>query len=110
MRDIASAADELSASVNEIDRQVAQSNTIATKAVNEVESTNIAVKELDEAADVADGVLEVLEQRIGHAVECAGHARIRPCGQPAKILDAEEDETGLVALGDRDRPAQGGRA
>src|SRR5262245_56477953 len=35
----ASAADELSASVNEIDRQVAQSNATATKAVNEVEST-----------------------------------------------------------------------
>jgi methyl-accepting chemotaxis protein len=50
VRDIASAADELSASVNEIDRQVAQSNAIATKAVNEVESTNLAVKELDEAA------------------------------------------------------------
>ena len=40
VRDIASAADELSASVNEIDRQVAQSNAIATKAVSEAERTN----------------------------------------------------------------------
>lgn len=66
VRDIASAADELSASVNEIDRQVAQSNAIATKAVNEVESTNIAVKELDEAAgrigDVVKLINDIAEQ------------------------------------------------
>ena len=66
VRDIASAADELSASVNEIDRQVAQSNTIATKAVNEVESTNVAVKELDEAAarigDVVKLITDIAEQ------------------------------------------------
>jgi methyl-accepting chemotaxis protein len=66
VRDIASAADELSASVNEIDRQVAQSNAIATKAVNEVESTNMAVKELDEAAarigDVVKLITDIAEQ------------------------------------------------
>src|SRR4029077_8498761 len=66
VRDIASAADELSASVNEIDRQVAQSNAIATKAVNEVESTNLAVKELDEAAarigDVVKLITDIAEQ------------------------------------------------
>ena len=66
MRDIASAADELSASVNEIDRQVAQSNAIPTKAVNEVESTNLAVKELDEAAarigDVVKLITDIAEQ------------------------------------------------
>lgn len=66
VRDIASAADELSASVNEIDRQVAQSTAIATKAVNEVESTNIAVKELDEAAarigDVVKLITDIAEQ------------------------------------------------
>ena len=50
VRDIASAADELSMSVIEIDRQVAQSNSIAVKAVAEAERTNVAVKELDEAA------------------------------------------------------------
>ena len=66
VRDIASAADELSASVNEIDRQVAQSNAIANKAVNEVESTNLAVKELDEAAgrigDVIKLITDIAEQ------------------------------------------------
>jgi methyl-accepting chemotaxis protein len=66
VRDIASAADELSASVNEIDRQVAQSNAIATKAVNEAGRTNIAVKELDEAAacigDVVKLITDIAEQ------------------------------------------------
>jgi methyl-accepting chemotaxis protein len=66
VRDIASAADELSASVNEIDRQVAQSNAIATKAVNEAGRTNIAVKELDEAAarigDVIKLITDIAEQ------------------------------------------------
>ena len=66
VRDIASAADELSASVNEIDRQVAQSNAIATKAVSEAGRTNLAVKELDEAAarigDVVKLITDIAEQ------------------------------------------------
>ena len=66
VRDIASAADELSASVNEIDRQVAQSTAIAGKAVNEAGRTNIAVKELDEAAarigDVVKLITDIAEQ------------------------------------------------
>jgi methyl-accepting chemotaxis protein len=66
VRDIASAADELSASVNEIDRQVSQSNAIATKAVNEAGRTNIAVKELGDAAarigDVVKLITGIAEQ------------------------------------------------
>jgi methyl-accepting chemotaxis protein len=66
VRDIASAAEELSASVNEIDRQVAQSNAIATKAVNEAGHTNLAVKELGEAAarigDVVKLITDIAEQ------------------------------------------------
>jgi methyl-accepting chemotaxis protein len=66
VHDIASAADELSASVNEIDRQVAQSNAIATKAVNEAEATNVAVKELGDAAarigDVIKLITDIAEQ------------------------------------------------
>ncbi|HET7381999.1 MAG TPA: methyl-accepting chemotaxis protein [Pseudolabrys sp.] len=81
VRDIASAADELSASVNEIDRQVAQSTAIATKAVNEVESTNIAVKELDEAAarigDVVKLITDIAEQTnllaLNATIEAARH-------------------------------------
>jgi methyl-accepting chemotaxis protein len=57
VRDIASAADELAASVTEIDRQVSQANSIAGKAVSEAEWTNTMVKELNEAAG-----------RIGHVV------------------------------------------
>ena len=66
VRDIASAADELAASVMEIDRQVAQSNAIAEKAVGEAERTNSAVKELDEAAkrigDVIRLITDIAEQ------------------------------------------------
>jgi methyl-accepting chemotaxis protein len=66
VRDIASAADELSSSVSEIDRQVAQSNSIATKAVSEAGRTNIAVKELGDAAarigDVIKLITDIAEQ------------------------------------------------
>jgi methyl-accepting chemotaxis protein len=66
VRDIASAADELSASVNEIDRQVAQANVVATKAVHEASHTNLAVKELGEAAtrigDVVKLITDIAEQ------------------------------------------------
>jgi methyl-accepting chemotaxis protein len=66
VRDIASAADELAASVMEIDRQVGHSNVIAEKAVIEAERTNTAVKELDEAAkrigDVVQLITDIAEQ------------------------------------------------
>jgi methyl-accepting chemotaxis protein len=66
VRDIASAADELAASVSEIDRQVAQSNAIAEKAVSEAERTNATVKELNEAAgrigDVVRLITDIAEQ------------------------------------------------
>ena len=66
VRDIASAADELATSVMEIDRQVVQSNAIAEKAVGEAGRTNIAVKELDEAAgrigDVVSLITDIAEQ------------------------------------------------
>ncbi|TMJ28281.1 MAG: HAMP domain-containing protein, partial [Alphaproteobacteria bacterium] len=66
VRDIASAADELAASVTEIDRQVAQANAIASKAVSEAEWTNSMVKELNEAAgrisDVIRLITDIAEQ------------------------------------------------
>ena len=66
VRDIASAADELAASVMEIDRQVGHSNTISEKAVVEAERSNTAVKELDEAAkrigDVIRLITDIAEQ------------------------------------------------
>ena len=60
VRDIASAANELSASVNEIDRQVEQSNAIVNKAVNEAGRTNLAVKELGEAATRIGDVVKLI--------------------------------------------------
>jgi methyl-accepting chemotaxis protein len=66
VRDIALAADQLAASVEEIGRQVAQSNATASRAVSEAESTNAAVKQLNEAAgrigDVIRLITEVAEQ------------------------------------------------
>jgi len=66
VRDIASAADELAASVMEIDRQVGHANLIAENAVVEAERTNAAVKELDEAArrigDVVRLITDIAEQ------------------------------------------------
>src|SRR5439155_6783517 len=84
VRDIASAADELAASVMEIDRQVAQSNTIAEKAVGEAERSNAAVKELDDAA-----------KRIGHVISL--------------ITDVAE-QTNLLALNATIEAARAGEA
>jgi methyl-accepting chemotaxis protein len=60
VRDIASAAEELAVSVTEIDRQVVQSNSIATKAVGEAARSNDAVKELDEAGRRIGDVIKLI--------------------------------------------------
>jgi methyl-accepting chemotaxis protein len=66
VRDIASATEELASSVAEIDRQVTQSNGIATRAVSETEKTNATVAELSEAAgrigDVVRLITDIAEQ------------------------------------------------
>ncbi len=66
VRDIAAAAEQLASSVQEIDRQVAQSNDIANKAMSEAEWTNATVKELNEAAgrigDVVKLITDIAEQ------------------------------------------------
>ncbi len=84
VRDIASAADELAASVMEIERQVAQSNAIAEQAVMEADRTHAAVRELDEAA-----------KRIGHVVSL--------------ITDIAE-QTNLLALNATIEAARAGEA
>jgi methyl-accepting chemotaxis protein len=58
--DIASAADELAQSVLEIERQVAQANAIATKAVGEAELTNATVAELNDAASRIGDVIRMI--------------------------------------------------
>src|SRR4029453_16379052 len=66
VHDIASAAEELALSVTEIERQIAQSHTIAANAVDEAESTNPAVKALNAAAgrigDVVSLITDIAEQ------------------------------------------------
>jgi methyl-accepting chemotaxis protein len=66
VHDIASAAEELALSVTEIERQIAQSHTIAANAVDEAESTNAAVKALNAAAgrigDVVSLITDIAEQ------------------------------------------------
>jgi methyl-accepting chemotaxis protein len=84
VRDIASAAEELSASVMEIDRQVSHSNTIAAKAVDEAERTNVEIKALDDAA-----------KRIGDVV---------------KLITAIAEQTNLLALNATIEAARAGEA
>ena len=84
VRDIASATDELASSVMEIDRQVAQSNAIAEKAVGEAERTNAAVQELSEAA-----------KRIGHVV---------------RLITDIAEQTNLLALNATIEAARAGEA
>ena len=84
VRDIASAAEELSSSVMEIDRQVAQSRTIAEKAVGEADRTNVEIKALDNAAN-----------RIGDVV---------------KLITAIAEQTNLLALNATIEAARAGEA
>src|SRR5438477_321845 len=84
VRDIASAAEELSASVMEIDRQVSHSNSIAAKAVGEAERTNTEIKALDDAA-----------KRIGDVV---------------KLITAIAEQTNLLALNATIEAARAGDA
>lgn len=84
VRDIASAAGELATSVAEIDRQVAQSNIIASKAVAEAARSNEAVRELDEAG-----------RRIGAVI---------------KLITDIADQTNLLALNATIEAARAGEA
>jgi methyl-accepting chemotaxis protein len=57
---VASAAEELTSSITEISRQVAQSATIAGKAVNDAEQTNARVQSLAEAAQKIGEVVNLI--------------------------------------------------
>jgi methyl-accepting chemotaxis protein len=76
VREIAAAADELAVSVSEIDRQVAQSNAIATKAVSEATRTTDAVKELDEAGRRIGDVIKLITDIAGQTNLLALNATI----------------------------------
>ncbi len=57
---VASAAEELSASINEISAQVTQSNTIAHTAAREAEQTNLTVKNLAEISNRIGDVVNLI--------------------------------------------------
>ena len=76
VRDIASAADELAVSVTEIDRQVAYSSAISTKAVNEAARTNDAVRELDQASRRIGDVIGLITNIAGQTNLLALNATI----------------------------------
>ncbi len=76
VRDIASAADELAVSVTEIDRQVAYSSAISTKAVNEAARTNDAVQELDRASRRIGDVIGLITDIAGQTNLLALNATI----------------------------------
>jgi methyl-accepting chemotaxis protein len=84
VRDIAAATEELSSSVMEIDRQVAQSQSIAERAIVDTEKTNSEIKALDEAAG-----------RIGDVV---------------KLITAVAEQTNLLALNATIEAARAGEA
>ncbi|WP_315832410.1 methyl-accepting chemotaxis protein [Bradyrhizobium prioriisuperbiae] len=58
---VAAAAEELSASVSEISRQVAQSNDIARRAVGEAEQTNSTVRLLSGGAEKIGAVVQLIQ-------------------------------------------------
>jgi methyl-accepting chemotaxis protein len=84
VRDIAAAAEELAVAVSEINRQVVQSNTIATKAVGEAAHTSDSVKELGEVG-----------RRIGDVI---------------KLITAIAEQTNLLALNATIEAARAGEA
>jgi methyl-accepting chemotaxis protein len=84
VRDIAAAAEELAVAVSEINRQVVQSNAIATKAVGEAAHTANSVKELSEVG-----------RRIGDVI---------------KLITAIAEQTNLLALNATIEAARAGEA
>jgi methyl-accepting chemotaxis protein len=74
--EIASAAEELAHSVDEIDRQVAQSSTITGKAVSEVALSNDAMQELNEAGHRIGDVIKLITDIAGQTNLLALNATI----------------------------------
>ena len=84
VQSVAAATEELSASINEISRQVAESARIATTAVHDARSTNARVNELNEAS-----------QRIGEVVS---------------LINDIANQTNLLALNATIEAARAGEA
>ena len=73
---VAAAAEELSSSITEISRQVSQSASMATKAVQQAESTNATVQGLAAAAQKIGKVVEMISSIAGQTNLLALNATI----------------------------------
>jgi len=73
---VAAAAEQLTASIGEISRQVAQSSSIAGRAVSETRRTDAIVRELAEAADKIGAVVDLIGNIAGQTNLLALNATI----------------------------------
>ncbi len=73
---IAGAAEELSAAVSEVNRQVSQSTQVAEKAVMEADQTNATMRELTEAAQRIGTIITVIQDIAGQTNLLALNATI----------------------------------
>src|SRR3546814_12823433 len=64
---VASAAEELAASIQEISRQVAQSTKVASNAAEQARTTNGEVEALVDAAQRIGAVVHMIQDKIGRA-------------------------------------------
>ena len=76
MQTVAAASEELASSISEIGRQVVESVSIATQAVNEAERTNVQIKGLAAAAQKIGDVVKLISDIAGQTNLLALNATI----------------------------------
>jgi methyl-accepting chemotaxis protein len=91
---VASAADELTAAINEIQRQTASASVIAHQAVSEANSSNESVNSLQQAAGHIGNVVKLIDDIAGHTNLLALNATIEAAragdaGRGFQIVAAE---------------------
>ena len=85
MRTVASAAEEMSKSIEEIGQQVEQSSSIANRAVAEAESTNETVEGLAAAAQKIGEVVELISDIASQTNLLALNATIEAARRTQKV-------------------------
>ena len=83
---VAAAAEELSASVAEISRQVAQSSEVARLAVGEAEQTNSTVQQLSGGAEKIGAVVQLIQSIAEH--KARRHRRSLAISNPPRRVRA----------------------
>ncbi|WP_374377852.1 protoglobin domain-containing protein [Dongia sp.] len=91
---VAAAAEELTAAINEIQRQTASASTIAHQAVSEANSSNESVSTLEQAANHIGNVVKLIDDIAGHTNLLALNATIEAAragdaGRGFQIVAAE---------------------